>query len=91
MSLTNKMDPAGRLSCREIFALLSQYLDRELSPELCDCLQKHIEDCPPCVEFLESLKKTVRLCQDLEPTHQPTPLPAALRQQLLAAYQKSQK
>jgi RNA polymerase sigma-70 factor (ECF subfamily) len=50
----------GTRECREIFERLSEYLDGELSPDLCAQLEGHLGDCPPCVAFLESLRRTVR-------------------------------
>ena len=74
--------------CRHIFALLSEYLDRELTAELCDQITGHIQDCPPCVEFVESLRKTTDLCRRLELPEKPGPLPEETRRKLLAAYEK---
>jgi anti-sigma factor RsiW len=43
-----------------MFAMLSNYLDRELDPALCPKLEAHLEDCKPCVGYLASLEETVR-------------------------------
>jgi anti-sigma factor (TIGR02949 family) len=51
----------GSDECKEVFAKLSEYLDSELDQELCSRLEKHLEGCPPCVDFLESLRHTVGL------------------------------
>ena len=56
----------GSRQCREIFERLSEYMDGELDPELCERLEGHMDDCPPCVAFLESLRRTVRLVGSLE-------------------------
>jgi anti-sigma factor RsiW len=75
-------------SCKEVFALLSDYLDLELPAETCAEVSAHLADCPPCVEFAESLRKTVELCQRYQPTELPTPLGDQARGELLAAYRK---
>jgi anti-sigma factor (TIGR02949 family) len=72
--------------CREIFALLSEYLDQELSAQSCAEIEAHLAGCPPCIEFLSSLKQTVRLCQECEEQEKPRPLGAAEREKLLDAY-----
>jgi anti-sigma factor (TIGR02949 family) len=73
--------------CKELFAALSQYLDRELPAEDCRAIQAHIAQCPPCVEFVNSLKKTVELCRQAgAPAEPPPPMPDELRRKLLAAF-----
>jgi RNA polymerase sigma-70 factor (ECF subfamily) len=74
--------------CKQVFALLSQYLDAELSPASCEEIQAHLAACPPCIEFLESLKRTIRLCHHCESAEAP-PLAPEAREQLLAAYRKT--
>ena len=51
--------------CSHIFAVLSEYLDRELPPASCEELEDHLSDCPECVEFVQSLKRSMRLCRQL--------------------------
>ena len=75
-------------NCKEIFALLSAYLDAELPAQTCEEIQAHLSGCPPCIEFLESLKRTIRLCRDYQTGESPAPLDPNARQELLAAYQK---
>ena len=50
-----------KLSCREIFESLSDYIDEELDPDLCDEIEDHMKGCNPCVAFLNTLQKTVVL------------------------------
>lgn len=74
-------------NCKEVFAMLSEYLDRGLSPSTCQEIEAHLAGCPPCIEFLNSLKRTVRLCHDCETTGAtPPPLTPAERDKLAAAY-----
>lgn len=74
--------------CKEVFALLSDYLNLELPPDACASIESHLNGCPPCVEFLESLRKTIELCRHYTPSELPAPLGEQARQELLAAYQK---
>ncbi len=75
--------------CKDIFALLSQYLDHELSEDICREIDAHIAGCPPCVEFLESLKKSIELCRRWKSEDEPGPLPEPARRQLYEAYQRA--
>jgi len=74
--------------CKEVFALLSDYLNLELPPETCQDIEAHIAGCPPCIEFAESLRKTVELCRRYQPAALPTPMGQEAKAQLLEAYGK---
>jgi anti-sigma factor RsiW len=73
-------------NCREIFALLSAYLDLELPPESCHEIETHLAGCEPCIEFAESLRKTIALCHEYAPQEMPEPIGAEAREQLRKAY-----
>jgi anti-sigma factor RsiW len=72
--------------CKNVFALLSQYLDEELPADACEELEHHIEGCEPCIEFVESLKKSVAVGRGYKPAAEPPPLPPDVRQSLKEAY-----
>jgi anti-sigma factor RsiW len=71
--------------CREVFARLSAYLDGELAPEVRRELEEHLCGCPPCIDFVESLRRTVDLCHGFEPGDAPGPMTTQAREELLAA------
>ena len=73
----------GSEPCREVFARLSEYLDRELDPALCAEIERHNEECAPCQAFLASLRKTVELLRD----HEPVTLSDEARRAVLAEYE----
>jgi anti-sigma factor RsiW len=75
-------------TCREVFELLSQYLDLELPPEACQEIEGHLAGCPPCVEFAESLRRTVDLCHEYEASVMPEPLSASARGELQRAWDR---
>ncbi len=74
--------------CKEIFALLSEYLDLELPPEACAQIESHMADCAPCIEFAESLKTTIALCRQHQPGVMPQPLSENAKAKLQAAWQQ---
>ena len=75
-------------SCQEIFAELSAYLDAELPPDACREIEEHLAGCSPCVEFVDSLRRTVELCREYKAGALPDPLSRQARQDLLAAFQR---
>lgn len=44
--------------CRDVIALLTEYLEGGLTQAQTRSLEAHLKLCDPCVEFLETLKKT---------------------------------
>ena len=74
--------------CNKIFAMLSEYLDKELPPATCEELERHIQDCAPCVEFVDSLKKSVQVCRQYKAEVEPPPISPAVKESLKNAYQR---
>jgi hypothetical protein len=60
----------------------------ELSPESCRELELHLEGCPPCIDFVESLRKSIDLCREYSPTERSEPLSEDARRQLQEAYKR---
>ena len=75
--------------CKQIFATLSEYLDLELPPAACRGMEAHLAGCPPCVEFAESLRKTVALCHEYQAGEMPGPISEAARARLVEAWQRA--
>ncbi len=49
--------------CKAMFAELSNYLDERLDDSVCAELEKHLDGCEPCKEFLSSLQATIEQCR----------------------------
>jgi anti-sigma factor RsiW len=72
--------------CESVFAALSAFLDGELPPADCEELERHIQGCEPCVDFVNSLRKSIRLGKQYQP-EEPTPAIAPeVRHNLESAY-----
>ena len=74
--------------CKELFALLSEYLDEELPPDTCEQIRSHIAGCPPCVEFVHSLERSVELLHQYRAGEAPGPLPDSTRSELRVTYHR---
>jgi len=77
------------MTCRELFVRLSEYVDGELSQELCEEIRKHMDGCDPCVNFAKTLKTTAELCRRLPSQPIPPEVAADLRSFLSAHLPKS--
>lgn len=51
--------------CRELFANLSEYLDRRMNSTTCEQMKEHIEACPNCIAFLKDLRVAIDRCKSL--------------------------
>jgi anti-sigma factor RsiW len=67
------------MNCRELFERLSEYVDGELSQEICEEVRKHMEGCDPCVNFAKTLKTTAEMCRRLPSKPIPPDVAADLR------------
>lgn len=74
--------------CKEVFSMLSEYLNLELPPDACQEIEAHLAGCAPCIEFADSLRKTVELCRAYRPSELPEPIGNDARAKLLDAYRK---
>jgi predicted anti-sigma-YlaC factor YlaD len=49
----------GHKNCRKLLGSLSDYVDGELSEELCSVIDTHMKDCEDCRIVVNTLRKTV--------------------------------
>lgn len=54
-------DYKSSLSCKEVTALIMEYVSGDMSPEVAQAFQAHLAECPDCTAFLNTYKKTVEL------------------------------
>ena len=75
------------ITCSELIEFLASYLDGELAAERKQVFDAHLEDCPDCVAYVDSyrktgevIKRTLAACSDL-----PDDVPGDLLEAILAA------
>ena len=61
-------------SCTEVHSLSSELMDGDLDSRTADRLSGHLDICPPCTAFFNTLKETVRL---LSSSKASTPIPSS--------------
>jgi anti-sigma factor RsiW len=73
-----------QLTCKEVILdYLADYLDKVLSPGVVADLERHLADCPECVAYLNTYKKTRDLTRQAMPQAMPEEMKAHLRAFLL--------
>ena len=85
MSAPHHQDPR----CKELFALLSEYVDGELPASTCGEIEAHFADCPPCLQFLDNFKQSISLTKSFETTEKIDPPDPELRAHLESAWQEA--
>jgi len=73
-------------SCRGLVNLLCDYVEGDLVPEESEEIDAHMNECPPCLAFLNTYQKTTELCRSI----QPEDLPQDLKEKLLEIMKKRQ-
>jgi anti-sigma factor RsiW len=61
--LLGKLHGLVKCPCSEVHQLLFDYAQGNLDPDTAKKLEKHIGDCPPCLEYVESYRKTIGACR----------------------------
>lgn len=54
------------MECKRVLEILSDYVDGELSPDQCQQIQEHLEDCPECHDFVETFRESLELTHNLD-------------------------
>ncbi|GBC76685.1 hypothetical protein HRbin08_00147 [bacterium HR08] len=76
------------MTCRQLFKRLSEFLDGELSADVCAHIRAHLEECAPCRAFLRTLEATVRLCDQLPAAPLPDEIRRDVRERLRAEWRR---
>lgn len=45
--------------CQKVVEFLSAYLEGDLDPETIEGLDGHLQDCPPCVYFVDTFRRMI--------------------------------
>jgi anti-sigma factor (TIGR02949 family) len=65
-------------SCKDSIHLLLDFLEGEMSPELSRELEEHLAGCPPCVDFMNTYRRTPAICKKALAAKMPEELSAKL-------------
>ena len=65
------MSDHNHINCEALLGSLSEYIDGDLAPELCQEIERHLAGCENCRVVLNTTRRTIDLLQD--PDAQPVP------------------
>ena len=72
-----------RLTCRDVIDLLVDYLEQSLPPETLEGFDRHLDQCPVCVAYINTYRKTRELTGEVTRVAMPEDMRTRLRQFLL--------
>lgn len=49
------------MRCKGVYKYICENLDADLNSRKCRAIKKHLDSCPECTAYLDSLKKTIVL------------------------------
>jgi anti-sigma factor RsiW len=73
------------MNCREFTEFLHEYLFGNLPAGECAEFERHLAECPWCVAYLDSYRKTIQLEQGAFPSPEDAPPPADAPEELVQA------
>jgi anti-sigma factor RsiW len=69
------------MKCKSVYEYICENLDANMNSAKCRAIKKHLDACPECAAYLDSLKKTILLYK-----REPAPrLPNVVHRQLIKA------
>lgn len=70
------------MQCRELLALLSDYVDDDLDREAYEAFREHLADCNPCEVVVDNIRQTITLYKSGRLVELPVELQRQLRRVL---------
>ncbi len=67
------------MKCTDVYLFICDNLDQKLDSPQCREIKRHLESCPDCSAYLDSVKKTVQLYRNVTIPH----VPSAIHKKLL--------
>jgi anti-sigma factor RsiW len=65
------------MTCRELHAVLYEFVGGELASETHLTVEQHVAECPHCGAYVETYRATISRCRSL-----PRPIPPSMEQRL---------
>jgi len=71
------------MNCRELIAVILEYLEGEMTPADVEEFERHLEKCAPCRAYLATYRKTKAMVGDVGRIEMPEEMKERLREFLL--------
>jgi hypothetical protein len=78
--MTKRDERAHQHTCRGLVDLLCDYLEGDIQQNEREEIDRHMDDCPPCLGFMKTYRKTTEICKTLRPEDIPQHLKEKLEE-----------
>jgi anti-sigma factor RsiW len=68
------------MTCQRVTAMIRDYLAGELAPAIAAALDQHLHDCPDCIAFINTYKRTTQALQSIRDEDIPVKMQSRVRQ-----------
>ena len=79
------------LTCREFVDFLDDYVEGKQAVEVRATFDRHLQDCPYCVDYLTTYKDTISLARDACFANSSLPVPPDVPEELIQAILNSRE
>jgi anti-sigma factor RsiW len=79
------------MHCREFTDFLDDYLSGDLSADERSVFETHLVECPSCVAYLESYRRTIHLAKTASCASENPPLPLEIPEELIQAILRTRR
>ena len=74
------------MKCDNLLKNLNDYIDGDVTPAICEELEKHLAACQPCHLVMDNIRKTIEIYKDGKPYPMPEGFRSRLHESLRASY-----
>ena len=72
------------MTCQEFIAVLGEYLEMTVTPDMLTELEEHLASCPPCQAYLRTYRRTRDVTSAAERDRLPPAMPPEMKTRLRA-------
>jgi anti-sigma factor RsiW len=76
------------MKCEELLKALSDYVEGDIDPRICQEFEKHLAGCDPCQVVIDNIRKTITLYQGDKPYPMPPEFHDCLQATLRARWKE---
>lgn len=85
MGYWKKNSSVPEMTCREFIEFLDDYVESKQAADVRAAFERHLEECPDCVEYLATYRATIEMAREACPGDPSSPVPEDAPEDLIRA------